>query len=308
MPMTTSQARVVDPVLTNHAQGYRQPEFVGSVLFPRVDVLVRGGKVVEFGTEAFRRFNARRAPGADVRVISLGYEGKPYELVQDTLDAKVPREHLEDAAQVPGLDLGMRATSVVMRSLALGLEFEQAALATDPANFPNSHKVAPAGAEKWTDPDSDPIAMVEAGKAAVRGSTGVYPNAMVLGPPAYEAIKIHPKVLERFKGITADSVTPEMLARLFDLKKVAVGLAVEAAEAGGFSDVWGPHAVLGYAPDAPTGQEEPSFAYTYTLKGHPFVEAPYWNQDKRSWLYGVTYERRPVLTGITAGYLIQGAA
>lgn len=160
-------------------------------------------------------------------------------------------------------------------------------------------------ADKWTDANSDPIKKLEDGMEVVRASTGTDPNVLVLGPKPYKALKNHPKVLDRFKGISADSVTPDMLARLLDLETVAVGKAVEAMDEGGFSDVWGAHAVLAYAPPTPTGTEEPSFGYTYTLKGHPFVEQPYWNQSKRSWMYGVTYERVPVLTGITAGFLLQ---
>ncbi|MFC3086888.1 hypothetical protein [Tabrizicola soli] len=49
--------------------------------------------------------------------------------------------------------------------------------------------------------------------------------------------------------------------------------------------------------------EQPSFGYTYTLKGHPFVKPPRWEGGKRSWIYGVTYERKPVLTGIASGFL-----
>lgn len=305
MSMNTAQARIVDPVLTNHAQGYKQPKLVGYLLFPRVEVLTRGGKVIEFGKEAFRRYNARRAPGADAKEISFGYDGKPYDLVQDTLDAKVPREHLEDASQVPHIDLGMRAVSVVMGSLTLGLEFEQAALATDPARYGASHKEATAAADKWSDPDSDPVKSIDDKMEVIRASTGSDPNVLVLGPKPYKALKNHPRVLERFKGISADSITPDKLARLLDLEAVAVGKAVEALDDGGFADVWGPHAVLAYAPQATLGVEEPSFGYTYALKGHPFVEQPYWHQGKRSWLYGVTYERQAVLTGITAGFLLQ---
>ena len=77
MSMNTAQARVVDPVLTNHAQGYKQPKFVGHLLFPSVEVLTRGGKVIEFNKDAFRRHNARRAPGANAAQIDFGYSGKP---------------------------------------------------------------------------------------------------------------------------------------------------------------------------------------------------------------------------------------
>lgn len=122
--MSLSQARVVDPVLTTHAQGYRHPERVGHLLFPSVPVAVAAGKVVEFGRESFILYNARRAPGAATKQIVFGYEGKPFALVQDSLEAKVPREFARDAGAVPGIDLGVRATNTVMNALTLTLEHE----------------------------------------------------------------------------------------------------------------------------------------------------------------------------------------
>lgn len=313
--MNVHQARVVDLVLTNHVRGYSNAEHIGHILFPRVPVTERGGNVIEFGYEAFYRYSARRAPGADVKKIDFGYEGVPYKLVQDALDAVVPREHMQDASKVPQIDLGMRATNVVMKALSLALEIEQAELATDPGNFDADHKLQATVAQKWTNPDSDPIQQIEDAKEAVRASTGRYPNVMTLGPKPYKAIKNHPKVLSRFSGISADAVTAQKIAALVDIPTVKVGEAVFAtAPSSGakkppqFSDVWGPHAVLAFVPQSPEGREEPSFGYTYTLDGNPFVEQPYWENSKRSWLYGVTYERAPVLCGMLAGYLIQNAA
>ena len=74
-----------------------------------------------------------------------------------------------------------------------------------------------------------------------------------------------------------------------------------------FGDVWGKDAVLAYAPRSSSGLEEPSFGYTYTMLQNPFVEAPYWDGNKKSWIYGVTYERAPVLTGMAAGFVIKNA-
>lgn len=142
MTLNTAQARVIDPVLTHHAQGYRNAKFVGHVLFPAVPVLARGGTVIEFGKEAFLKFNARRAPGASTQQISFGYEGKPFQLVQDSLDGVVPREHLEDAYAVPNVDLGMRAVNNVMRMLKLAIEIEQAELALTPDNYTANNSAA----------------------------------------------------------------------------------------------------------------------------------------------------------------------
>lgn len=279
------------------------------MLFPRIDVLARGGKVIEFGYESFALFNLPRAPGASVPLTQFGYEGKPFSLEQFALDTPLPREFIEDTRQVPGIDLGKRAVNNVMNMFSLSLEVEQAKIATDPANFAVTNKKTLSGTGFWNNAASDPIADIEAGKEAVRKSCGMEPNRMVLGNPAFKALKAHPKIVERFKYVLAESITAKMLAGLFDLEEVAVGRSVYATDTTApkpvFTDSWGNNAVLGYTPVQDAAMDTPSFGYTYTLKGHPFVEQPRWDGDTRSWLYGVTYERAPVLTGIGSGFLFQ---
>lgn len=304
--MNINQARVVDPVLTTHVQGYKHPDRVGAMLFPSVPVKIAAGKVIEFGRESFTLYNARRAPGAATKQIEFGYEGKPFSLVQDSLESKVPREFARDAQAVPGIDLGMRASNLVMNSLTLTLESDQARIATTAGNYDASHKVALSGTDKWTDPASDPIADIEAARQAIRTSCGAYPNTAILGPAAYSALKNNAKIVARFRN--TDVFTAQMLASLFELEQLAEGRAVVADDTGAFQDVWGNAAVLAYVPKKPGGFEEPSFGYTYTMEGNPFVEVPYWDGNKKSWVYGVTYERIPVLTGMDAGFLIQNPA
>lgn len=104
--MSGSAVRVVDPVLTEVARGYRNAAYVGSALFPRVPVGVRGGKIIEFGKESFRQYNTARAPGSKVVVAQFGYTGQSYALTDHAISGLVPIEHLEDASQTPGIDLG----------------------------------------------------------------------------------------------------------------------------------------------------------------------------------------------------------
>ncbi len=306
--MTTSQARVIDPILTGIAQGYKHADRVGSTLFPAVYVDKRGGKVLEFGREGFRLYAARRAPAAATLNISFAYEGKPYELVQDALNSPIPREHIEDASKVPNLDLGTRAINTCMYSLTLTLEDEHAKLATNADNYSPNRKLSLAGNSKWSDHASDPIRDIKDAKEAVRLSSGVDPNRMVISKPVFNSLTDHPFIIDRFKYTSSDSITPAMLARLFDLDMLSVGKAMALSgpdDGGQFTDIWGNNAVLAYVPSAPSGAEEPSFGYTYTLRGHPFVEKPEWENGIKSWVYGVTYERIPVLTGIESGFLFQ---
>lgn len=307
MSMSLKQVRVVDPVLSNLARGFLDQPMVGNTLFPRVNVTLSGGQVIEFGKEAFRQYNARRVPGGATKRVDMGYLGAPYALVQDALEAKVPREWMRDASVSPGVDLGTRAVRMVSAIVNRALEIEQAEKARNAASYPTDNKVALSSGSRWNN-SVNPSATIETGREAIRANAGVYPNVCLLSAKAFAACRNNAAILDRFKYTSAESITTAMLANLWDIERVVVGRGVYANAADQFQDIWGTDVILAYAPEQPSGAEEPSYGYTYTMEGHPLVETPYYDENTRSWMYPVTLERVPVIAGITSGYLIQTAA
>lgn len=302
-----NQRRVIDPILSTVVQGYRHPDHVGGLLFPRVPVRTAGGQIIEFGQESFKLYSTGRAPGSATKRVSFGYQGKPFALENHALESPVPREHARDAAEVPGIDLGTRAVNLVMQSISLALESQQATLATTAGNYDAAHKVTLSGTAQWSDPASTPISDISTAREAVRASVGLYPNTLILSAAAFAKLKDHASIVDRIKYTQAGILTTQLLAAILDIPSVAVGGALTFSDAGVASAVWGKHAVLAYVPPAPSTMEEPSYGYTYAMEGHPLVEAPYWEPQTKSWIYGVAYERMPVLSGITSGYLITNA-
>lgn len=312
--MNPTQTRVVDPILSEHARGYKRPGNIGKKLFPVATVPAYGGRVIEFDKAAFRLHNSRRAPGSNTKRIEMGYAGKPYAIVPGALEAKVPRELMSDATQVPGIDLASDAVDVVMGSLELEHEYDCAQLARNAAAYDADHKVALVGAARWTGADGDPTKDVTTALEAIRASIGVRGNLVSLSPSAFNACQFNAKLIDRFKHVSAGSITTEMLARLWNVKEVVVGEAVVATGADdSFGDIWGDDVIVAYvAPSDAAGTNrrnaaEPSFGYTYAIPGMPSVENPYWDNSAKSWIYGVSNDATPVLSGITAGYLIQNA-
>lgn len=307
MAMTPSQARVVDAVLTNVALGYKDANAVGSVLFPNVPVVKRGGRIIEFDDVIFKKWNLRRAPGAASLRFSPAYSDKLYALDQDKLEALVPDEIRDEAADViPGYSYSTAAVQRTLKIVSRQVEIQQGEIATNVANYDASHKLDVSGTP-WTDTaNGDPIGNVKTGRSAVRDSIGIYPNVGIMSPTAFEAACDHPDILNRMK-LTSDKVADEaLLARVFKLDRVVVGKMIYTDDAGTKHDVWGDGMVLAYVPQQVTTEEEPSFAYTYVLRGHPVVMQPYRENNRDSWVYPVKYERAPVLTGMTAGYLVYG--
>lgn len=308
--MSTSQARVVDPVLTNVAQGYRNAAMVGTALFPYVPVPARGGKVVSFGREDFRLYATGRAPGTNTKRVTFGHSSGSYALENHSLEGVVPFELMDEAERVPGIDLGRGAVRKVQDIVSLRLEKAQADLATTAANYGAANKVTLSGTSQWSDYGavSKPVSDIEAAKDAVRAQIGRRANTVVMGAAVWAKLKEHPLVVDRIKYTGRDSATPELLAKLFDVDRVLVGDALYENDAGAMADVWGKFVVVAYTDiGGLADQGLPTYGYTYRLGGYPIVEEPYQDRNAKSWVYPVTDEVAPVIAGASAGYLISAA-
>lgn len=308
MSMNGSQIRVVDPVLTEHARGYTNADFVGEALFPVVEMPTRAAKRIEFDRSSFRRRRTRRAPGTPIAALEFGFEGKPVALHQEALSAITPIEHQQEAGAVPGIDLQQVGVDTVLAVIAMEKEIQRAEVARNAASYAASNKSALVGDYKWSDPDSNPKEQVFDGKEVIRKRIGRRPNTLVLTGGLTSALGKHPKLLDHYKHTNSSSITIAMLAAYFDIDNVVSGDGIYDQADGTTVDIWGNDAILAWV--APKGQRQmplPSFGYTYQLRGHPLVEPARWDGDIRSWKNDVLDEYSAELVGADAGFLFQGA-
>ena len=125
---------------------------------------------------------------------------------------------------------------------------------------------------KFTNHNSDPIKFIDEQKTLIHQNTGRTPNRLALGAQVFDALKLHPAILERVKygGTTANpaSVTENVLAQLFGVDKLVVlksiqNTAAQGAEAN-MNFIGDPTALLlAYATNAPA-VDEPSAGYIFT--------------------------------------------
>lgn len=309
--MTPAGARVVDPILSSVAQGYQNADLVFPFLFPIVPVGQRGGKIIQFGREDFRLYNTARAPGAATKRIDIGYSGASFALTDYSLEGKVPFELMQEANAVPGIDLGRVAVMKVQNVIQLGNEINAAAIATNAASYQAANKVTLSGTSQWSDQSSgvsNPSKDIQTAIEAVRAAVGKRANTVVLGPKVWAALKTHPLIIDRIKYTGRDSITLEMLANLWDVRRVVVGDAIYEDASGALADVWGKNVVVAYTDISGVADAGlPSYGYTYRLSGYPIVETPYQDRNAKSWIYPVTDSLAPVAASINAGYLISNA-
>jgi hypothetical protein len=307
--MTPSQARVIDPILTEVARGFRSNNSpVANLLFPIVSVGQRGGRIISFGADDFKLYNTARAPGANTRRVQFGYSSGSFALVDYSLEGSVPIELLQEAQAVPGIDLSANAVRKVQNLQALEREKQVADLALNAASYAASNKATLSGTSQWNDASSNPFADLLAAKEAVRQQIGQRPNTLVLGPKVLTALRSNPKVLDRLS--TASDRPPATLAQLaalFEVPSIVEG-GMTYHDGTNFVDVWGRYALLAYTDTASAAEMgSPNFGYTYQLTEMPVVEESYYDRNAKTWYFPVTDARQPVLVGPSAGFLFTNA-
>lgn len=308
MPMNNKQVRVIDPVLTTVARGYSDPQFVGNRLFPVVPVNTSGGQIITFNKDSWRKHNLRRAPGGAVVQIDYGYAGDPYSLVQDSVEGKVPREHLRDGAQSPGINHGTIAVNTAMSAIMRAQEIDQATAARNASAYGSDNKLD-LTASSWFNPDRNPVPDIVTAKQSIADQTGFEPTVLLLSAAAWNALSTNPHVIGLFTRGEVETMvlTPAMVAAKLDLAEIVVGRISYINEQGAMVRAWGVDAVLAYTNIGSMSNALPSYGYTYQLVGNPSVEPSYWDPGHKSWMYPVNNEYSAVIAGSDAGYLFIGA-
>lgn len=306
--MTPAQARGQDLELTEVARGYNSPiSPVADLLFPFVSTTKRGGKILVFGTDSYKLLNTQRAPGANIKRVQFGYAGDDYALVDHDLEAVVPDEIGQEADSLP-LDLRAMHVNGVQDLMARERENMAAQLATNPANYALSNKAALSGTDMWSDPASDPQRDIMEAREVVRRRIGRRPDALVVSPIARFWLSIHPKITARLPGGNGADNKLIQNATLDDLSRILEVRVVEGDatyhDGSSFVDIWGNTAVLAFTnPGAAREMGSPNYGYTYRLSGRPSVTEPYYENNQKSWIYGVHDAYKPVLVGADAGFL-----
>ena len=125
--------------------------------------------------------------------------------------------------------------------------------------------------KQWSDyAASDPIDDIEDAKAGILSTTGMEPNTLVLGYDVFRALKNHPDIVDRIKYTSAQTVTSDMLASMFDIPRVIISKGVKATNNEGataaYSFTSGKKALLAYVAPTP-GLLTPSAGYSFSWTG-----------------------------------------
>lgn len=268
----------VDAVLSNISVAYTQDQskFIANKVFPVINVDKKSGIFMKYNREDWNRDEAQKRADITESV------GGGFDLSKDYYNTDVYAFHMDIGdqavanAMVP-LQPVAEATRFVAGRLLLRQEvdfaksfFKTGVWATDLTGVSG----APANASQFTQFNnltaSDPMGVIEAAKEGVATKTGYEVNTMVIGRRVFSALKNHPEIIDRIKYTSAETVTLELIARLFEVDRVFVGSSfVNTAKEGQGETLvsnFGGSILLTHSAPNP-GLLTPSAGYTFAWDG-----------------------------------------
>jgi len=298
-----AELRIVDPVLTNLALGYKNAAMVASALFPRVGIDKEAGKIPVFGKEAFKEYNTYRALRGNSNIMPVDAEST-IPVVLDEHDLAYPIDKREKADST--FDRQKIALNRVQGAMALRHEIQCALIACTAGSYGASNKVTLSGTTQFSHASSTPITVVETAKNAISAAIGLEPNTMVMGGSVFNILKQHSTLLDRIKYSMKGVLTLDLMKEIFGIPNISVGDAIKSTDAGVLSKVWSDFVVLAYVAQGSESEEEPSYGYDLSLKGYPQTDT-YLEQGGKVEMVRNTDIHKPVMVGADAGYLISDA-
>ncbi|WP_142850985.1 capsid protein [Telmatospirillum sp. J64-1] len=252
----------ISPQLTAIAIAYRNPAYtlIADEVIPDMPAPVA---TKSFQYREFDMAEGYTVPDTKVgRLGAVGVVNTKSELKSETVEdygigEPVPLDDIEQA-KTQGLDPLGQAAAYCQNIILLDKERRAAGIAFDPANYAPSNKLALSGAEKFSDPDSDPIRLL----TEIMDGMIMRPNVAVMGAAVWSKFKLHPKVLKAIypNGNGEGIATRQQVAELLEVKKLLVGESrineARKGQAGQINRTWGNHIQLQFQDPTALGSAQ----------------------------------------------------
>lgn len=272
MPQPVASDVHISSALTNVAVAFVQDAaaFVAGRIFPIVPVQKQSDVYWKFSKDDFLRDEAK--PRADATESA----GVGFNLSTGTYTATVYGLHKDLGDQVrsnadAGLNIEARSTQMLIQKMLIKRDrlFMQKFMTTSVWGTDITGVASGATgnqAVKWSvGATSDPFSDISKGQTSILQNSGLEANVLVLSYGVYQALRLHPAVIDRIKytmGAEARNINEQLLAAAFDVDEVLVSKAVyntsQEGVAGSYSFVMGNHALLAHRTAAPSLTEASS--------------------------------------------------
>lgn len=295
----TNTKPYVDPLLSNVALDYSvrmRQGLIAPVLFPRVPVEKPSGYYTKFSKEDVFRLPETRMQRNKGQANNVTLDGEKVAYATEAHGLKQTVDNARAAkAEGPFARAAQRVTEYLTGKLEQAQEARVASLVTGLAGATTGLTgTGTAATNVWAAGGGKPLSAIETAASKLV----LQPNVVVIPRAVYNALKIHPDVVNRLPTTSVQRATAEAMAVLFDVERVVIadglGYAGKKTEAGGgtVASIWGNVFVLARVSDA-MSLDEPCAGKTLAVE-YPEADAStyvvrVWEEPDHGLTGGMTY-------------------
>jgi len=281
--MPSNQQIHRDRPLENISVAYKSDRLIADKLAPRVSVVHESDTYFVYAKDSLTLPQTIRANGASANEASWNISTSSYVLNQHALKGLVTDRDRSNADEPIRLDIDI--TEYLVEKILMRKEIDLANIVTTAANWANATSLSSTLAWNQNTTLSNPIAFVDSACSVVAAQSGKIPNTVVLNDPTFRAAKEHISIVDRIKYTSPDSVTDQILAKLFNVQQVLVAGGIQNTGQEGQADsmgwIWTDMAFVAYIEQNP-GLRKPSALYQFTKTefGNPY-KVKRWREEER---------------------------
>lgn len=268
--------------LENVSIAFKPVGFIADMLSPRFPVKHESDTYYVYDKANFRIVETLRADGAESNKATFNLSTASYQLSEHALHDDITDRQRGNADKAIRLDVDV-TEDLTSRNL-LQREKDLADLVQASSTFSNTLSLTSTLAWNANTTLSNPITQIDSASTNILTASGKLPNFISTDEASFRAAKEHVSIVDRVKHTSAESVTKEILAKLFNLDTYAVAQAqyntAEEGQADSLSDVWTDTAIIAFVEKTP-GLKKASGFYTFWKDGtsHPF-SVKKWREEK----------------------------
>lgn len=309
MPLPTQLHR--DKALEQVSVAYMPNEFIADRLVPTVPVKHESDVYYVYDQDISSMPETLRADGSPSRQATYNLSTSSYRLEEHSINDIVTDRSRNNSDKA--LKLEVDATEILTRKILIRREYECASVVFNSSNFSNSQSLSSGAAWTSNTTTSSPIINIDSATSKIIASSGFTPNRVVMDDASYRACKNHVSIQDRVKYTSADSITENMLAKLFDVQEVLVGRAIRDTSDEGLSAdmgfIWTNCAFVAYMETSP-GLKKASAMYKFqgVGAGSPYVVNKWRDNPRKGDVIEVSsmFQFKPVAT--SCAYLFKDTA
>lgn len=292
--------------LENISIAFRSERLVAQQLSTTVPVMHESDTYYVYSYDSLIMPDTERANGSEANEGTWNISTSAYQLTEHALKDLVTDRDRDNADAAIRLDID--TTEYLTEKILMRREIALQQLVQTTTTWANNTSLTTT--LKWNTNTTNIITQVDSAASLIAQSSGKLPNCVLMNDSVYRTAKENTSTVDRVKYTSADSIGPDVLARLFTVDRVLVAGGIQNTAEEGIDTVttafiWNDAVFIGYVEGSP-GLKKPSALYTFEGRsfGTPYVVKKYREEKRDGDFIEVQSMFQHVAPATGCGYLI----